>query len=132
MSGRAVIGTLMMLAAGVLGVASLEPAPRAAASGDAVRGQQLWEALCTGCHALDQNQVGPRHRGVYGRKAGSLADYDYSPALKASEFVWCEDTLDRWLTNPEALVPGQKMGFTVSSPQNRADIVAYLKSLSAK
>lgn len=97
---------------------------------DAARGAQLWESRCTGCHALDRNQVGPRHRGVYGRRAGSLPDFDYSPALKASGIVWREATLNAWLTSPETLVPGQKMGFSVALPQDRADIIAYLKSLS--
>lgn len=103
--------------------ASLPPA-------DVARGAQLWESRCTGCHALDRNQVGPRHRGVYGRRAGSLPDFDYSPALKVSGIVWRETTLNAWLTSPEVLVPGQKMGFSVAPPQDRADIIAYLKSLS--
>lgn len=103
----------------------------AAPVGDTARGQLLWERLCTGCHTLDRNQVGPRHRGVFGRRAGSLPDYDYSPALKRAKFTWSEKMLDAWLTNPEALVPGQKMGFSVALPQDRADIIAYLKSLSA-
>ena len=131
MLNRGLAGLVAMLGAGFLSLATLAPTQRAESPGDAGRGQELWEALCTGCHALDQNQIGPRHRGVYGRRAGSLADYEYSPALKASDIVWSEDTLDRWLTDPEALVPGQKMGFTVSRPEDRAAIIAYLKSLNA-
>ena len=69
------------------------------------------------------------HRGVVGRKAGSLPDYIYSKALKGAGFVWNDDTLDRWLTNPQAFVPGQKMNFKVTKPEDRADIIAYLKSL---
>ena len=48
--------------------------------------------------------MGPRHRGVYGRKAGSLPDFAYSPALKSSNIVWDEETLDKWLTNPQTQI----------------------------
>jgi cytochrome c len=71
--------------------------------------------------------LGPKHRGVVGRRAGSVADYAYSAALKNSGLVWDEALLDRWLTNPSALVPGTKMFFQVSDAQNRADIIAFLK-----
>jgi cytochrome c len=94
--------------------------------GDPVHGEEIYQA-CTDCHSLDQNDVGPRHRGVYGRKAGSLSDYDYSEALKNSGIVWNEETLDKWLTNPQAFVPGVKMFFHLDSPQDRADVIAFLK-----
>ena len=102
------------------------PAPAGALTGDAGRGEQLYEA-CTDCHSLDKNDVGPRHRGVYGRKAGSLPDYAYSEALKSSNIVWNEETLDKWLTDPQTLVPGAKMFFHLENPQNRADVIAFLK-----
>ena len=73
--------------------------------------------------------MGPRHRGVVGRRAGSVADYNYSAALKSSGLTWDEATLDRWLTNPSALVPGTKMFFKLDSPQDRADVIAYLEEL---
>src|ERR1700742_2573306 len=78
------------------------------AAGDPDRGEKVCEG-CQDCHSLDKNDVGPRHRGVFGRKAGSLADYNYSPALKAARFVWDEKTLNKWLANPQLLVPGAKM-----------------------
>jgi len=62
-----------------------------------------------------------------GRRAGSIEDYVYSPALKKSGIVWDEAELDQWLTNPSALVPGTKMFFKIDAPQSRADIIAYLK-----
>ena len=71
--------------------------------------------------------MGPRHRGVVGRRAGSLEDYSYSAALKGSGLTWDEATLDRWLTNPSALVPGTKMFFKIDDAQSRADIIAFLK-----
>jgi cytochrome c len=94
--------------------------------GDAGRGKALYQA-CEACHSIDDNDLGPRHRGVVGRRAGSVADYTYSAALKSSGLTWDEATLDRWLTNPSALVPGTKMFFQLSDAQSRADIVAFLE-----
>jgi cytochrome c len=94
--------------------------------GDAARGETLYEA-CQDCHSLDKNDVGPRHRGVFGRKAASLPDYDYSDALKSANIVWNEETLDKWLTDPQAVAPGAKMFFHLDNPQDRADVIAYLK-----
>ena len=96
--------------------------------GDAARGKDLYQA-CSGCHSIEENDIGPKHRGVVGRPAGSVPDYAYSPALKASGLVWSADTLDRWLTNPQALVPGTKMYFSMADPQKRADLIAYLAQL---
>ncbi len=95
-------------------------------AGDAGRGETLYEA-CQDCHSLDKNDVGPRHRGVFGRKAASLPDYDYSEALKSANIVWNEETLDKWLTDPQAVAPGAKMFFHLDNPQDRADVIAYLK-----
>lgn len=99
----------------------------ARAAGDPSRGQELYEGRCGGCHSLDANRVGPMHRGVVGRKAGSAKDFDYSAALRKSKLTWTEATLDRWLANPEALVPGQRMGYSVAEAADRADIIAYLR-----
>jgi cytochrome c len=93
--------------------------------GDPVRGKTLYSA-CMGCHSLDENDVGPKHRGVVGRRAGTVQGFNYSPALKASGLTWSEANLDRWLTSPQAMVPGARMFFSISNAQNRADIIAYL------
>lgn len=98
--------------------------------GDPQLGKQVWESRCSTCHALDSNVVGPRHRGVYGRIAGKVADFNYSAALKSATFTWNDDTLDKWLTDPEAFVAGQKMYYKVANPVARANVIAYLKSLS--
>ena len=95
-------------------------------SGDASHGEALYES-CQDCHSLDKNDVGPRHRGVFGRKAASLSDYDYSDALKSANITWNEETLDKWLTDPQAVAPGAKMFFHLDNPQDRADVIAYLK-----
>jgi len=102
------------------------------AAGEASRGEQLYESRCTGCHSLDANRIGPMHRGVFGRKAGSVADFEYSGAVRRSKIVWNDQTLERWLTDPEKLIPGQKMGYQVPDPADRADIVAFLKKESQK
>ena len=67
------------------------------------------------------------HRNVFGRAAGSAPNYSYSAVLKASNIVWNETTLDQWLANPQALVPGTKMMFSVDDAQDRADVIAFLK-----
>ncbi|MBV8911285.1 MAG: c-type cytochrome [Gammaproteobacteria bacterium] len=94
-------------------------------AGDATRGKAVYQ-LCMACHSLDDDDVGPRHRGVVGRTAGTVPGYPYSPALKNSHIVWDRDTLDRWLTNPQALVPGAKMFFAMPKAQDRADVIEYL------
>jgi cytochrome c len=111
-----------------LGIAAAAPA----AAGDAVHGKDLYESRCGGCHSLDANRVGPAHRGVYGRKAGSAPNFNYSPAVKKSTVVWEEGTLNAWLTNPQALIPGQRMNFRVATAEDRADIIAYLRQQSGK
>lgn len=102
----------------------------AAAAGDAQRGQQAWQARCVACHSVDADRVGPRHAGVVGRRAGSVPGFAYSEALRGSGLVWNAALLERWLTNPEALVPGQRMGYQLADAQARADIIAYLATLT--
>jgi cytochrome c len=96
------------------------------AAGDALRGQQAYESRCGGCHSLEADRVGPRHAGLFGRKAGSVAGFNYSPALAGSQVVWNARTLERWLADPEALIPGQRMGYRLDDAQERADIASYL------
>lgn len=97
-------------------------------SADPARGKTLYQG-CTACHSIDENDIGPKHRGVVGRRAGTVEDYAYSPALKTSGLTWDARTLDRWLSNPSELVPGTKMYFKLDSPQDRADVIAYLMQL---
>lgn len=108
------------------------PAAPALANGNAERGRDLYESRCAGCHSLDANRIGPKHRGVLGRKAGWVPGFTYSPALENSPVVWNDETLMRWLTNPQEIIPGQRMNFRVSQRQDRADIIAYLKRESTR
>jgi cytochrome c len=120
-------GALLALAGISIAAFAQSPPPAAKASaGDAVHGKALYQA-CAACHSIDENDIGPKHRGVVGRRAGSVADFAYSSALKGSEIIWDEATLDRWLVNPSALVPGTKMFFKIDDAQARADLIAYLK-----
>src|SRR5574337_933265 len=98
--------------------------------GSAARGKTLWEARCSACHTVDHNSVGPMHRGVVGRMAGSVPGYDYSPALAHARFIWTREKLMEWLKDPGALVPGTKMTYSVPDAQDRADLVAYLATLT--
>jgi cytochrome c len=115
--------------AAVTAIAGAPQAPMTThAAGDPAHGKALYQA-CQACHSIDDNDLGPKHRGVVGRRAGSVADYNYSPALKNSGLTWDSGTLDRWLSNPSALVPGTKMFFQIPDAQARADIIAYLTQL---
>ena len=73
----------------------------------AERGLAVYEAHCSSCHSPDAHGDGPAHRGVVGRRAGALRDFDYSPALRNSRILWTRATLKAWLTNPEALIPAR-------------------------
>jgi cytochrome c len=121
-----VIALAAMLLAGI-GAALGSVADAANLHGDAARGAKVYER-CEGCHSLDANRVGPKHRGVVGREAGAVSGYDYSPALAGSGIVWDEAKLDAWLANPAKLVPGTKMGFRLKDAQDRADVIVFLKA----
>ena len=110
--------------------AFLIASPAAQAAGDPVAGKAQYEGTCGGCHSLDANRVGPRHRGVVGRRPGTSSGYDYSPAVRKLGGVWTTERIDRWLQGPQALAPGAKMFLTVADAGKRANIVAYLASVS--
>jgi cytochrome c len=92
----------------------------------------LFEKRCGGCHALDRDKKGPRLGGVYGRTAGSVDSFQYSEALKKSGIKWAEETLNKWLTDTEKLVPNNDMTFHVEKADERSEIIAYLKQNSGK
>lgn len=93
------------------------------------RGQALHQAWCLRCHAMDKDGIGPAHRGVYNRLAGAQPGYEYSTGLKRARIRWNAQTLDRWLADPDAFVTWQQMDFKVPAPQDRADLIAYLRTL---
>lgn len=99
-------------------------------AGDPQRGQELYESRCMACHSMDANRVGPKHRGVFGRRAGTVPGYDYSQALSRSDVIWNAESLDQWLADPEAMISGQRMNYSVTDAMDRSDIIAYLKEQS--
>ena len=115
------------LAAIFTGALSLCVPALARAAPDAAHGEQVY-ARCMACHALAFDRVGPHHCGLLGRRAGSVAGFNYSAAMKKSNITWSDKTLDRFLTKPLKLVPGTAMTYDgVADPKDRADLIAYLK-----
>ncbi len=96
------------------------------------QGKQLFEKRCTGCHSLDQDKEGPRLRGVYGRQAGKVSSFKYSPALQSAHFAWDDASLEKWLTNPDSLIPDNDMSFRVPKAEERTEIIRFLKAASGR
>lgn len=115
--------------AGLLALAGQVHAQGAPAP-DAAAGQQVYETRCSFCHGEGGvGGQGPSLVGVAGRKAAGVPNFAYTPALKASGLTWTAADLDRFLTNPDALVPGTAMPMSVPDAKERADLIAYLASL---
>ena len=97
--------------------------------GDPIRGNAIFEKRCTGCHALEVDREGPRLAGVYGRRAGSVSGFTYSAGLKKSGVTWDEATLEKWLSDPDRMVPDNNMSFSVPKAADRQDLIAFLKQV---
>lgn len=120
----ALLLALAAMASGPVGAGSLP-------TGDPARGAALYDR-CKACHSLTRNRTGPKHCGLFGRQAGGLEDFSYSPAMRASGIVWGRASLDRFLTAPTEALPGTRMGYDgVKDPQERADLIAYLETARA-
>ena len=101
----------------------------ARADGDAARGEARFQE-CAACHKLEAgaNEVGPSLHGVFMRKAGELADFRYSPAMKRSGIIWTAETLDKYIADPQALIPANRMPYAgMTTAGDRADLIAYLQ-----
>ena len=113
----------------VLAAIAFAAGPTAAlADGDAARGEQRF-ADCVACHSLQSgvNNVGPSLHGLFGRKAGEIADFRYSPALKRSGITWTAQTLDAFISEPLKLIPANRMPYAgMTDAADRADLIAYL------
>jgi cytochrome c len=104
----------------------------ARADGDAERGQARFQD-CAPCHKLEAgaNDVGPNLHGIFMRKAGELADFRYSPAMKRSGIVWTPETLAQYIADPQAFVPTNRMPYAgMANANDRADLIAYLQNVT--
>jgi cytochrome c len=123
----------VLAAASVLAAAGLHSP--AYAAGDAAAGEQIFEHTCNLCHQIGpgaKNYVGPELNGINGRKAGTADGYDYSAAMKNSGITWNEDTFKKYITNPQADIPGVKMLFAgLDKHSQRDNIWAYISQFKA-
>lgn len=127
----------LMLAASLAGTLAFSLAHAQSAE----RGKTLFQSECAACHSTmpGQNGIGPSLAGVYGHKAAITPGYNFSQALKMSNVVWTDDSLEKYLKDPNAFISGIKMPQVgtemhvgVPNPRDRADIVLYLKTLRSK
>ena len=129
----------MQIKIGALGLAALTivglwgaAIAQADDAGDAVKGKKIF-LKCAACHSLDAgvNKVGPSLHGIIGRASASIAGFNYSDAMKGANLTWDIATIEKYITNPKALVPGNKMAFPgLPKPEDRANLIAYLKVAS--
>jgi|SRR5262249_47485004 len=114
----------------LVGLATLVVAAGAAhAGGDVARGEQRYEE-CVACHAKEAsaNGIGPNLHGVFDRKAGTLSDFRYSAAMRRSGITWTEETIDKFINDPQGVVPANRMPYAgMADAADRADLIAYLQ-----
>ena len=105
-------------------------ASTASAEGDAAAGERVFRQ-CAACHLLEaeQNRVGPHLVGIFGREAGAVDGFNYSPALADSGIVWDEETIGAYLADPRGYIPGNRMAYAgLRNPEQIADVIAYMRS----
>jgi cytochrome c len=113
-------------------MAALGAYPAHADDGDPKAGEAVFKKNCAVCHTVEagKNKIGPSLHGIVGRHSASLPDFAYSDAMKKADKTWDDATLDTYLANPRALVPGTKMIFPgLKDEADRKNVIAYLKSL---
>jgi cytochrome c len=123
--GALAVAALALVMAGLIPPLSGQPAATA-------NGKALFGKRCGGCHAANLDKEGPRLGGVYGRPAGSVPSFQYSDALKGAKFTWNDELLEKWLTDPDQLIPDNNMAFHLENGDERREIITYLKQISAK
>jgi cytochrome c len=126
------MNTTQKMFSGLLGLCLLSVAGHSMAAGDAKKGADVFAGECGDCHSPKEGKAkkGPPLFGVNGRKAGTVADFAYSDAMKQSGITWAPDKIDTYITKPKKLVPGGKMKYDgLDDAAERADVIAYLLSL---
>lgn len=125
---RCALAVTLALLAAQCGIA----AGSTAFPGDPARGAAIYDR-CIACHALAYNRTGPKHCGLFGRRAGSVSGFAYSPAMARAKFTWNAETLDRFLENPGRTLPGTTMGYAgIADPRERADLIAWLRQTTTE
>lgn len=126
------IKTLVAASAMVAGAVALSSP--AFAAGDAAAGEKVFKK-CAVCHAIGpnaKNRVGPELNGIIGRKSGTAPGYNYSKAMKGAGITWNAAILKKYIANPKAVVPGNKMAFPgLKSAAEEDNLIAYLSSFNA-
>jgi cytochrome c len=122
--------TIRLLLGSCFGAVLLAGSFSREADGQAEARRDLYSE-CAACHALDRNEFGPRMCGIFGRKAGSVADFPYSEAMKKLDLTWTETSLDEFLKSPADRVPGTSMNFRgIQDDKVRADLIAHMKVIT--
>jgi cytochrome c len=123
---RARIVAVLLIGSSILAVPAM--------ASDVAKGKKLFNR-CKACHVLDKpkNKVGPHLVGIMGRASATVEGFKYSKAMKAANVVWDEETLDAFLAKPKSFIKRTKMAFPgLKKPAQRADIIAYMKSVGAE
>ena len=125
---RAMLAWAIMAAPCAIAAAATSTVAKAADTAALQRGEQIY-TRCAACHAIETNRTGPQHCGLFGRRAGSAPGFDqYSAAMRGAGFEWNAQTLDRFLRDPAAMVPGTTMGYAgIADAHERADLIAWLR-----
>jgi cytochrome c len=125
---------LIVALSGMACMLSSQPAPSQELGKEVASEQQVFNNACRTCHTIKEgdNRQGPNLHKIIGRKAGSLPDYNYSSAIKGAGFVWDEEKLERFIANPDEVVPGNNMKpySGLASTDDRTKVIAFLKSVS--
>ena len=122
----------LVIAATLIALAPLAARAQELLPPSAERGAELW-AKCKSCHTVEKDGrhvVGPNLHGVFGRRAGALANYSYSAAMKSATLVWTDETMDLYLAATVDFLPGTKMYGGLAIRQDRLDLIAWLKAVT--